>query len=220
MYFEIIALAFIIIFIMNYNGNISANSNDGKTTFKTTAQNEQIQTIKEIFSNEVVSNLKPVLKTDALSGLKISGFVSTPDYTRSSKKDYYLYVNSRLVKCPVFQKSIDMVYKNLIGSRDPFVVLNLEIPPVDVDVNVHPTKKEVRYKNPNQIFNFIYSSRIRVQPFETHSIFCNFRSIFLLNSLYSKIYCFWSLNTILGSPLKAKLSNLRKGELTSCFITE
>ena len=132
---------------------------NGKTSFKTTAQNEQqIQTIKEVFSNEVVSNLKPVLKTDALSGLKISGFVSTPDYTRSSKKDYYLYVNSRLVKCPVFQKSIDTVYKNLIGSRYPFIVLNLEIPPCDVDVNVHPTKKEVRYKNPNQIFNFIYSS--------------------------------------------------------------
>jgi DNA mismatch repair protein MutL len=52
-----------------------------------------------------------------------------------------------------------MVYRNLIGgSRYPFVVLNLEIPPLDVDVNVHPTKKEVRYKNPNQIFNFIYSA--------------------------------------------------------------
>lgn len=131
---------------------------NGKTSFKTTAQNEQIQTIKEVFSNEVVSNLKPVLKTDALSGLKISGFVSTPDYTRSSKKDYYLYVNSRLVKCPVFQKSVDTVYKNLIGNKYPFIILNLEIPPADVDVNVHPTKKEVRYKNPNQIFNFIYSA--------------------------------------------------------------
>ncbi len=131
---------------------------NGKISFKTTAQNEQIQTIKEIFSNEVVSNLKPVLKTDSLSGLKISGFVSVPDYTRSSKKDYYLYVNSRLVKCPVFQKSIDTVYKNLIGSRYPFVILNLEIPASDVDVNVHPTKKEVRYKTPNQIFNFIYSA--------------------------------------------------------------
>ena len=131
---------------------------NGKISFKTTAQNEQIQTIKEIFSNEVVSNLKPVLKTDSLSGLKISGFVSVPDYTRTSKKDYYLYVNSRLVKCPVFQKSIDTVYKNLIGSRYPFVILNLEIPASDVDVNVHPTKKEVRYKTPNQIFNFIYSA--------------------------------------------------------------
>lgn len=132
---------------------------NGKVVFKTTAQNEQLQTIKEIFSNEVASNLKPVLRTDKLSGLKISGYVSTPDYTRSSKKDYYMYVNSRLVKCPAFQKSIDTVYRNLIGNtRYPFIVLNLEVPPNDVDVNVHPTKKEVRYKNPNQIFNFIYTS--------------------------------------------------------------
>ncbi len=132
---------------------------NGKTSLKTTAQNEQLQTIKELFSNEVVSNLKPVLKTDKLSGLKISGFVSTPDYTRASKKDYYMFVNSRSVKCPVFQKSIDMVYRNLTGSsRYPFIVLNLEIRPADVDVNVHPTKKEVRYKNPNQIFNFIQAS--------------------------------------------------------------
>lgn len=132
---------------------------NGKNTLKTTAQNEQIETIKELFSNEVTSNLKPVLKTDKLSGLKISGFVSTPDYTRSSKKDYYMYVNSRYVKCPVFQKAIDTVYKNLTGTaRYPFIVLDLELPTSDVDVNVHPTKKEVRYKNPNQIFNFIYSS--------------------------------------------------------------
>jgi DNA mismatch repair protein MutL len=103
--------------------------------------------------------LKEVKRTDKLSGLKISGYISTPNYTRSSKKDYYLYVNSRIVKCPVFQKAIDMAYRNLIGhSRYPFIVLNLEIPPSDVDVNVHPTKKEVRYKNPNQIFNFIYSA--------------------------------------------------------------
>ena len=132
---------------------------NGKQIFKTTAQNDQLQTIKELFSTEVTSSLKPVLRTDKLSGLKISGFVSSPDYTRSSKKDYYMYVNYRLVKCPAFQKAIDTVYRNLIGNtRFPFIVLNLEIPPSDVDVNVHPTKKEVRYRNPNQIFNFIYSS--------------------------------------------------------------
>ena len=132
---------------------------NGKISFKTTAQNEQLQTIKEVFSNEVTNNLKPVSNIDKLSGLKISGYASSPDYTRSSKKDFYMYVNSRLVKCPIFQKSIDTVYRNLIGnSRYPFIVLNLEIPPTDVDVNVHPTKKEVRYKNPNQIFNFIHAS--------------------------------------------------------------
>lgn len=132
---------------------------NGKTMLKTSAQNNLLQTIKEVYSTDVISNLKEVLKTDNLSGLKISGYVSTPDYTRSSKKSYHIYINSRTVKCSVFQKAIDTAYKSLIANgKYPFVVLNLEIPPADVDVNVHPTKKEVRYKNTNQIFNFIYTS--------------------------------------------------------------
>lgn len=132
---------------------------NGKTMLKTSAQNNLLQTIKEVYSADVISNLKEVLKTDNLSGLKISGYVSTPDYTRSSKKSYHIYINSRTVKCGVFQKAIDTAYKSLIANgKYPFVVLNLEIPPAEVDVNVHPTKKEVRYKNTNQIFNFIYTS--------------------------------------------------------------
>lgn len=133
--------------------------NNGKTILKTTGMNDLKTTIKEVYSQDVVNNLREVLKTDKISGFKISGLVSTPDYTRSSKKSYHTYINSRTVKCPVLQKSIDTAYKNLIGSgKYPFVVLNLELPPSDVDVNVHPTKKEVRYKNTNQVFNFIYSS--------------------------------------------------------------
>lgn len=133
--------------------------NNGKTLLKTTGLGDLKNTIKEVYSQDVVNNLKEVLKTDALSGFKITGFVSTPDYTRSSKKSYHIYINSRTVKCPVFQKSIDTAYKNLIGiGKYPFVVLNLELPPSEIDVNVHPTKKEVRYKNTNQVFNFIYSS--------------------------------------------------------------
>ena len=132
--------------------------NNGKITIKTTGQGDLLQVTKELFSEEVAKNLRKVYKTDKISGLEISGYVSTPDYTRASKKDYYMYVNSRTVKCPAFQKAIDTAYKSLIGSRYPFIILNINIPPEDVDVNVHPTKKEVRYKNPNQIFNFIYSS--------------------------------------------------------------
>ena len=130
-----------------------------KTVLKTSGLGDLKRTIKEIFNGDVVENLKEVLKTDQLAGMKISGFVSTPDFTRSSKKNYYMYINKRSVKCPIFQKSIDMAYKSLIaGGKYPFIVLNLEIPPTDIDVNVHPTKKEVRYKNTNMIFNFIYSS--------------------------------------------------------------
>jgi len=132
---------------------------NGKTMLKTSGQNNLLQTIKEVYSSDVVQNLKEVLKTDELSKLRISGYVSTPNYTRSSKKSYHMYINSRSVKDPVFQKSIDTAYKALIASgKYPFIVLNLEIPPTDVDVNVHPTKKEVRYKNTNQIFNFIYTA--------------------------------------------------------------
>ncbi len=133
--------------------------NNGKTVLKTTGQGELLQTVKEVFSEEISKNLREVHKTDKISGLKISGYVSTPDFTRASKKDYYMYVNFRNVKCPVFQKAIDTVYKDLTASsRYPFIILNLELPPEDVDVNVHPTKKEVRYKNPNQVFNFIHSA--------------------------------------------------------------
>ena len=130
-----------------------------KTILKTSGLGDLKRTIKEIFNGDVVENLKEVLKTDKLAGMKISGFVSTPDFTRSSKKNYYMYINRRSVKCPIFQKSIDMAYRSLIANgKYPFIVLNLEIPPTDVDVNVHPTKKEVRYKNTNMIFNFIFSS--------------------------------------------------------------
>ena len=132
---------------------------NGKTVLKTSGQNNLLQTVKEVYSSDIISSLKEVLKTDQLSGLKISGYVSTPDYTRSSKKGYHIYINGRTVKCPVFQKAIDTAYKSLIASgKYPFVILNLEIPPSDVDVNVHPTKKEVRYNNTNQVFNFIFAS--------------------------------------------------------------
>lgn len=133
--------------------------NNGKTTLKTTGQNNIVTAISEIFNNEIIKNLKHVHNTDKISELSIDGYVSLPDYTRSSKKDYYMFINNRTVKCPVFQKSVDMVYKHLTAnSRYPFIVLNLKMPPADVDVNVHPSKREVRYKNPNQIFNFIYSA--------------------------------------------------------------
>ena len=133
--------------------------NEDKIILETNGLNDVLATIKEVYSKEAINYLKEVFKTDEISNLKISGYVSTPDFTRSSKKSYFTYVNSRPIKCPVFQKAIDMAYKFLLEkNKYPFVILNLEIPPEDVDVNVHPTKKEVRYKNTNQIFSFIMSA--------------------------------------------------------------
>ena len=132
---------------------------EGKTPVKTSGSGDLLCTLTEIYSNSIAGELKKINKTDELAKLHASGYCSTPDFTRSSKKSIYVFVNNRVVKCPVILKAIDTAYKNMLpAGKYPFVCLNLDIPPSDVDVNVHPTKKEVRYKNPNQIFNFIYSS--------------------------------------------------------------
>lgn len=142
------------------NPNISFElKNKEKTVLKTNGLGNLQEVIKTIYSKTLLEKLKPVEYMDNLSDLKMSGYVSTPDFTRSSKKDYHIFVNSRTVKCPVFQKAIDLAYKNMLpNGKYPFVILNLEIPAEDIDINVHPTKKEVKYKNPNQIFNFIRAS--------------------------------------------------------------
>lgn len=132
---------------------------DGKTPLKTSGSGDLLCVLTEVYSNSIASELRKISKEDELSKLQATGYCSTPEFTRSTKKSIYVFVNGRVVKCPVILKAIDTAYKNLLPSgKYPFVCLNLDLPASDVDVNVHPTKKEVRYKNPNQIFNFIYSS--------------------------------------------------------------
>ena len=142
------------------NPNIAFILKNNNSPIITTTQNADLLTrITEIYSSNILNELKEVKKTDVLSGISISGFVSVPSYTRSSKKSIYTFVNSRTVKCPILMKAIDIAYKNMMPSgRYPFVVINIDINPEEIDVNAHPTKREIRYKNPNQIFNFVQSA--------------------------------------------------------------
>ena len=159
---ELAVIAEILQSIAIANPNVSITLvNDGKTPVKTSGSGDLLCVLTEIYSNSIASELKKINKTDELAKLHTTGFCSTPDFTRSTKKSIYVFVNNRVVKCPVILKAIDTAYKNMLpAGKYPFVCINLEIPAEDVDVNVHPTKKEVRYKNPNQIFNFVYSSII------------------------------------------------------------
>lgn len=144
--------------LVNTNIGFELKNND-KIVLKTNGLGSLPEVIKTLYSKSLFDNLRPAEGCDNISGLKISGYVSTPDFTRSSKKDYHIFVNSRTVKCPVFMKAIDIAYKNMIpNGKYPFVILNLELPTDELDINVHPTKKEVKYRNPNQIFNFIRAS--------------------------------------------------------------
>lgn len=157
------------------NPNVSITLiNEGKTPVKTSGSGDLLCVLTEIYSNSIASELKKVNKADELSKISVTGYCSTPDFTRSTKKSIYVFVNNRVVKCPVILKAIDTAYKNMLpNGKYPFVCINLDIQPKDVDVNVHPTKKEVRYRNPNQIFNFIYSAILDAlssfKQQETHS---------------------------------------------------
>ncbi len=142
------------------NPNISIElKNNNKPVLKTDGIGGIEGVIKNLYSKELFSHLRKIEKDDKLAKIEIQGYVSTPDFTRSSKKDYHIFVNGRTVKCPTCIKAIDVAYKNTIpNGKYPFVVIKLNVPADDIDINVHPTKREVRYKNQNQIFNFVMSS--------------------------------------------------------------
>jgi DNA mismatch repair protein MutL len=89
----------------------------------------------------------------------VGGFVSRPDFTRSSGKQIFIYINKRFVRDYLISHAVMTVYGRLIEARRyPSAVLFLEMPTHDVDVNVHPTKMEVRFRNPRGIYDAIYKS--------------------------------------------------------------
>lgn len=90
----------------------------------------------------------PKIDEDAPGNEKWKGWISTPDITRGKGDDIYILINERPVASGPFQQAIRRGYRTrLMQGRHPVAVLSLEIPPDEVDVNVHPTKREVRLKH-------------------------------------------------------------------------
>ncbi len=146
------------------NPNVSINlTNDKKCVLKTLGTGDLLSTISELYSHDISDNLIEVKNKDIFTKMELDGFISKPTFERSSKKSINVYVNKRPIKCQVFSKALDLVYKNrLPKGKYPFVVLNLTIPPNDIDVNVHPAKREIRYSDPNKVFSFIFQTLNRV----------------------------------------------------------
>ena len=133
--------------------------NERAVSLKTSGLGDLGVTLSEIYSDDLTKQLKKIKKTDSLSHLAITGFVSLPSFTRSNKKAIYLFVNGRVVKCPVLLKAVSFAYEELIPrGKHPFAAINLTLPKDELDVNVHPTKREIRYQNGNQIFSFVHSA--------------------------------------------------------------
>ncbi len=145
--------------------------NERTVSLKTSGSSDLLITLTEIYSEDLTKQLKEVKKTDALSHLEISGFVSLPSFTRSNKKAVYLFVNGRVVKCPVLLKAVSFSYEELIPrGKHPFVAINLNLPKDELDVNVHPTKREIRYQKGNQIFNFVHSAIKQALEFNSNQL--------------------------------------------------
>ena len=126
---------------------------------KTTGSSDPAIVIGEIYSKDIIKELSSVSFEDNQFDLKINGYISNPDFTRSNKKAVYIFVNGRTVKCSIISKAIDTALKDLIPmGKYPFAVLNIAMPANEIDVNVHPSKREIKYTKPNLIFNFVYSA--------------------------------------------------------------
>lgn len=93
--------------------------------------------------------------------IKISGLTCKPSYTRGNRNHQYLFVNNRYVRNVEISRAIEDVYKTLIPiNRFPIFILYISIDPDVIDVNVHPTKTEIRFEDQNQI-NFLIQDVIK-----------------------------------------------------------
>jgi DNA mismatch repair protein MutL len=103
-----------------------------------------------LFGKDIVAKLCAITHTSG--EVKLSGFVSLPELTRGDKSEQYVFVNGRPATAPVVSYAVKEAFHSLIAEgRCPYVFLYLEMDPELVDVNVHPTKKEVRFRNPSEV---------------------------------------------------------------------
>jgi DNA mismatch repair protein MutL len=96
---------------------------------------------------------------EASSGLRVTGAIGLPAHARGSRDDQYVFVNGRFVRDKLVTHAIRQAYQDVLHhDRHPSYVLFLEIDPAQVDVNVHPTKTEVKFRDSRAVHQFIFHS--------------------------------------------------------------
>lgn len=141
--------------IVNYNVAFSVHHN-GKLLYDLKAGNKA-QRIASIFGMGASERLFPVQEsTDIVS---VEGFVGKPEHVRKTRGEQYLFVNGRYIKHLALGAAVEKAYTDLIPERTyPSYFLFIKVDPSRIDVNIHPTKTEVRFVDEHALFAIIRSA--------------------------------------------------------------
>ncbi|MBF0813407.1 DNA mismatch repair endonuclease MutL [Staphylococcus saprophyticus] len=127
---------------------------DGKTIIKTNGSGRTNEVMAEIYGMKVAKDLVHI--TGDTSDYHLEGYVAKPEHSRSNKHYISIFINGRYIKNFLLNKAIQEGYHTLLMiGRFPICYINIEMDPILVDVNVHPTKLEVRLSKEDQLFELI-----------------------------------------------------------------
>ncbi len=130
--------------LVNYNVGINLII-DGKETINTTGNGIE-NTIVELFGKNILKNL---IKFDY-------GYIGNSSISRSTRDSIFVFINGRMVKSKIIETAlIDSYYTKLVKGKYPFAIIFLELNPKDIDVNVHPSKKIVKFSNDTHVYEMI-----------------------------------------------------------------
>ena len=130
---------------------------NGQVKFHTSGNGSLKEVIYRIYGKETASQLLPFEKET--KGIKVEGFLGKPILNRSNRNFENYYINGRYIKSSLIAKALEDGYSNyLMQHKFPFTVLHFTIDTEMVDVNVHPTKMDVRFTGGNYLYDFVASS--------------------------------------------------------------
>ena len=129
--------------------------NTGKTIIQTPGNGDKKAVIYSIFGKDIAEN---ILEVDyQYDDIKVTGVVGKPIISRSNRANQIFFVNKRYVKDKALTSAAEQAFKGMITiGKYGFVILNLDMNPQKVDVNVHPAKLEVRFEEENKVFKAVY----------------------------------------------------------------
>ncbi len=128
--------------------------NDGKTVFNTHGNNDLLNTIICVYGKDIAVNLTKVDIRD--EKYLLTGYISNPQLTRSNRNYQTFSINNRFIKDNILPNAVEDSYKTLLPvNRHPLAVLNFNLPGEEVDINVHPSKMEIRFNKEKEVYNFI-----------------------------------------------------------------